>query len=183
MSLIIESGPVHGGTSSTTSPAPSSAGIFVEPRLVPAGRHLLALEGLGAGALGEILDEAAAFRERWRAEGKVPSGELRGVEVCNAFFEDSTRTRVSFEIAEQRVGATFTTFSVGGSSVSKGESLLDTVHTIAAMGVDLFVIRHPASGAAAYVARHLDVGVINGGDGTCSGHNISMASAGRTSSP
>jgi len=156
---------VHESAVRGVSPAPQGAGVFVEAPAVSAGRHLLGLEGLGAATLNEILDEADRFRERWRTEGKRPGGELAGIEVCNAFFEDSTRTRVSFEIAAQRLGATHTTFGVGGSSVSKGESLLDTIHTIAAMGVDLFVIRHSAPGAANYVARHLDVGVINGGDG------------------
>ncbi|MEO5618660.1 MAG: aspartate carbamoyltransferase catalytic subunit [Candidatus Eisenbacteria bacterium] len=156
---------VHEPVVRSTYPVPQAAGIFSEPAVASAERHLLALEGLGAATLNEILDEAARFRDRWRTEGKAPGIELRGFEVCNAFFEDSTRTRVSFEIAAQRLGATHTTFGVGGSSVSKGESLLDTIHTIAAMGVDLFVIRHPAPGSAAYVARHLGVGVINGGDG------------------
>ena len=156
---------VHEPVVRSVAPGPQASGVFAAPAVVPADRHLLALEGLGAVALNEILDEAASYRERWRTEGKAPGVELRGVEVCNAFFEDSTRTRVSFEIAAQRLGATHTTFGVGGSSVSKGETLLDTIHTIAAMGVDLFVIRHPAPGSAAYVARHLDVGVINGGDG------------------
>jgi aspartate carbamoyltransferase catalytic subunit len=146
-------------------PVPFGAGIFVAPPSIR-DRHLLGLEGASAATILEILDEADQFRARWRTEGKAPSTELRGVEVCNAFFEDSTRTRVSFEIAEQRLGATFTTFTASGSSVSKGETLLDTCHTIAAMGVDLFVIRHPSPGAAHFVAQHLDVGVINGGDGT-----------------
>jgi aspartate carbamoyltransferase catalytic subunit len=147
-------------------PASRDAGDFFSPRAAIRERHLLGLEGLGGEEILELLDAADAFRRRWQREGKTPTAELRGVEVCNAFFEDSTRTRVSFEIAEQRLGATFTTFTAGGSSVSKGETLLDTCHTIAAMGVDLIVIRHPSSGAASYVAQNLDVGVINGGDGT-----------------
>jgi len=147
-------------------PASPDAGLFVAPPATSPDRHLLGLEGLSAARLLELLDEADAYRVRWRTHGRAPSNELRGVEVCNAFFEDSTRTRASFELAEQRLGATHTTFSTGGSSVSKGESLLDTLQTLAAMGVDLIVIRHRSSGAAAYAARHLDVGVINGGDGT-----------------
>jgi aspartate carbamoyltransferase catalytic subunit len=142
------------------------AGIFFAPSTAIGGRHLIGLEGMGAAPILEILDDADRFRVRWRTEGRAPTRELRGVEVCNAFFEDSTRTRVSFELAEKRLGATLTTFSASGSSVSKGETLLDTCHTLAAMGVDLLVIRHRAAGAAAYVARQLDVGVINAGDGT-----------------
>ncbi len=147
-------------------PAPVGAGIFFAPSVAIRDRHLIGLEGMSAAAILEILDEADQFRARWRTEGKAPTHELSGVEVGNAFFEDSTRTRVSFELAEKRLGATLTTFTAGGSSLSKGETLLDTCHTLAAMGVDLLVIRHRAPGAAAYVARHLAVGVINAGDGT-----------------
>jgi aspartate carbamoyltransferase catalytic subunit len=147
-------------------PASFGAGVFFAPAPAIPNRHLLGLEGLSAASILEILDEADGFRARWRTEGKAPSTELRGVEVCNAFFEDSTRTRVSFELAEQRLGATFTTFSASGSSVSKGETLLDTCRNIAAMGVDLFVIRHSSAGAASYLAAQLDVGILNGGDGT-----------------
>jgi len=156
---------VHESAARGAFPVPQGAGFFVEPPTVPADRHLLGLEGMPAATMLEILDEAEAFRERWRLEGKAPGIELAGFEVCHAFFEDSTRTRVSFEIAAKRLGATSTTFGTGGSSVSKGETLLDTIHTIAAMGVDLFVIRHSAPGAARYVARQLDVAVVNGGDG------------------
>jgi aspartate carbamoyltransferase catalytic subunit len=146
-------------------PAPTGAGIFFAPAVAPAERHLLGLEGLTSAAIHEILDDADGWRQRWRLHGKAPVSDLAGFEICNAFFEDSTRTRVSFELAEQRLGATHTTFGVGGSSVSKGETLLDTLHTIAAMGVDLVVIRHSAAGAAATVARELDLAVINAGDG------------------
>ncbi len=155
----------HEPAAPTVPPPPQGTGVTSEPWTLPAERHLLGLEGLPAEALTSILDDAERLRERWRGEGKAPGTDLRGFEVCNAFFEDSTRTRVSFEIAEKRLGATPTTFGADGSSMSKGETLLDTVHTIAAMGVDLFVIRHPAPGAARFVARHLDVAVINGGDG------------------
>jgi len=148
-----------------TNPAPQATGIFFDPVSSKPDRSLLGLEGLAAAAIHEMLDDADAFRHRWRLHGKAPSAELQGFEICNAFFEDSTRTRVSFELAEQRLGATHTTFGVGGSSVSKGETLLDTIHTIAAMGVDLIVIRHAAAGAAATVARELDVAVVNAGDG------------------
>ena len=149
-----------------SNPAPPGTGIFFDPATSRSDPSLLGLEGLTASALHGILDDADAFRLRWRLHGKAPSTELAGFEICNAFFEDSTRTRVSFELAEQRLGATHTTFGVGGSSVSKGETLLDTIRTITAMGIDLVVIRHPAAGAAATVARELGVAVVNAGDGT-----------------
>jgi aspartate carbamoyltransferase catalytic subunit len=119
---------------------------------------------MSRGEVLEILDAAAAYRERIRAHA-LPTNELRGVTVCNAFFENSTRTRVSFEIAEQGLGAIHTSFQAGGSSVAKGETLLDTLRVIASMRVDLLVVRHASPGAAAYLARHLDAGVINAGDG------------------
>lgn len=160
-------------------PAPSGAGLFYRPAPDPGGpgapagadpvagisrRHLLGLEGMARADILEILDSAAAYREKSRAHA-LPTNELRGVTVCNAFFEDSTRTRVSFEIAEQAMGAFHTSFQAGGSSVSKGETLLDTLRVIASMRVDLLVVRHASPGAAAYLARHLDTGVINAGDG------------------
>ncbi|HEY6865763.1 MAG TPA: aspartate carbamoyltransferase catalytic subunit [Candidatus Eisenbacteria bacterium] len=163
-------------THTPARPADARAGIFYRPaegRKALAGapaahagaqRHLLGLEGMGQAEILEILDAAAAYREKLRAHA-LPTGELRGVTVCNAFFEDSTRTRVSFEIAEQAMGAFHTSFNVGGSSVSKGETLLDTLRVVASMRVDLLVVRHASSGAAAYLARHLDAGVINAGDG------------------
>jgi aspartate carbamoyltransferase catalytic subunit len=85
--------------------------------------------------------------------------------VCLAFFEDSTRTRTSFELAARRVGASVVSLFPQGSSMSKGETLLDTLQTVVAMQVDLVVVRHRSSGAAAYLARHLDAGVLNAGDG------------------
>jgi aspartate carbamoyltransferase catalytic subunit len=126
--------------------------------------HLLGLEGMERATLEEILDEADRFRARWGVD-KRPGTELRGVEVCNGFFEDSTRTRVSFEIAERRLGATRLAFGVSGSSLSKGETFLDTLRTLESMGVDILVIRHRSAGAAAYVARQVSVSVINAGDG------------------
>ncbi len=142
------------------SPAPLGAGLFSGPP----PRHLLGLEGLARASLIELLDSAARYRERLRSRRWV-SDELRGLTVCNAFFEDSTRTRVSFELAEQRLGAMHTTFTTAGSSVSKGETLLDTLRVLAAMRVDLVVLRHRSPGASSFLARHLDVGVINAGDG------------------
>jgi aspartate carbamoyltransferase catalytic subunit len=149
------------------------AGLFFHPASPQAGRppsaqgnrHLLGLEGMGRGALLEILDAAECFRTRWVSD-KRPGTELRGVEVCNAFFEDSTRTRVSFEIAERRLGATRFTFGVTGSAISKGETLLDTLRTLESMGVDIFVMRHQPPGSAAFAARQLTTAaVISAGDG------------------
>src|SRR5207244_4494900 len=93
------------------------------------------------------------------------SDALRGTAVCLAFFEDSTRTRVSFELAAHRLGAMPVTLLPHGSSMSKGETLLDTLQTVVSMRVDLVVVRHGSAGAAAYLARHLDAGVIKAGDG------------------
>ena len=98
-----------------------------------------------------------------RPNPKVPA--LRGKTVCNLFFEDSTRTRLSFETAAKRLSADVMTFSVGTSSVNKGESLRDTIETVAAMGVDAFVIRHKSSGVPWQVARWTTASIINAGDG------------------
>ncbi len=138
----------------------------VSPRPASAGRrHLLGLEGVPREQLLDWLARAAAWRERWRA-GRAPSSELAGVEVVHAFFEDSTRTRTSFELAERRLGMTTVSFAVAGSSLSKGESLLDTLATLTAMGIDALVIRHREEGAAALAACELPVAVVNAGDGS-----------------
>ena len=143
------------------APAPPGAGAFSRPR---DARHLLGLEGVPADALLALLESAARYREKLRTP-RWTSDELRGIAICNAFFEDSTRTRVSFELAEQRLGAMHTTFSASGSSLSKGESMLDTLRVLTAMHVDLVVVRHRSAGSAAFLARHLDAGIINAGDG------------------
>ena len=160
-------------TTALHAPSPSSTGIFFDPAhersataatsLTPR-RHLLGLEGLPAEHLLELLESARGWRRRWSL-GRVPGDTLAGVEVCNAFFEDSTRTRLSFELAERRLGATPLSFGIAGSSCSKGESLRDTLHTIAAMGIDVLVMRHSAAGAALSASRELDVSVVNAGDG------------------
>ena len=144
-------------------PASLGAGIFV-PSSTAASPHLLGLEGMAADELVDILDEAERHRAL-RAAG-VSSDELSGATVLNAFFEDSTRTRVSFELAARRLGGFPVTIGESGSSVSKGESLLDTVRTIVAMGVEIVVVRHRAPGTAAYLARDVDAGIVNAGDGT-----------------
>ncbi len=127
-------------------------------------KHLLGLEELSREEILHILDTARTFREVLeRPIKKVPS--LRGVTVCNAFFEPSTRTRLSFELAAKRLSADTLAFSSSGSSVSKGETLLDTVRNIEAMKVDVVVLRHSSSGAAHFLARRIDAHVINAGDG------------------
>jgi aspartate carbamoyltransferase catalytic subunit len=127
-------------------------------------RHLLDMQTLDAEAITTVLDTADAFSDlAARPIKKVPT--LRGRTVCNLFFEDSTRTRVSFEIAAKRLSADVLNFSAKGSSVSKGESLKDTALTLQAMGVDAIVIRHHASGAARQLTRWVDAKVLNAGDG------------------
>jgi aspartate carbamoyltransferase catalytic subunit len=135
-----------------------------DPPLTDDPRHLLGLEGVSREGILELLDAAEAVRDRLQAGG-APFDDLRGITVLLAFFEDSTRTRVSFELAARHLGATVATLTSAGSSVSKGESLFDTVQNIAAMGVDLVVVRHSASGAPHFLARHLGVGIVNAGDG------------------
>jgi aspartate carbamoyltransferase catalytic subunit len=127
-------------------------------------KHLLTLEELSADEIRFVLDTADTFKEvSTRSVKKVPA--LRGRVVVNAFFEDSTRTRMSFELAAQRLGADVITFTEKGSSVSKGESLVDTARTIEAMGVDVMVVRHQAAGSAQVLARTLGCSVVNAGDG------------------
>ncbi|MBK7926634.1 MAG: aspartate carbamoyltransferase catalytic subunit [Bryobacterales bacterium] len=133
-----------------------------------------ALDGLRAGLLGiedlsrteieAILRRAKEFQQQ-QAPGKK-SDALRGHMVVLLFFESSTRTRTSFEIAAKRLGADSVSISVAASSVSKGESLVDTLNTLAAMRPDAIVMRHAASGAPHFLARHLPIPIINAGDGT-----------------
>ncbi|MGH9128690.1 MAG: aspartate carbamoyltransferase catalytic subunit [Acidimicrobiales bacterium] len=128
-------------------------------------RHLLSVADLGRDGIEEILDLADSFVEvSARSIPKVPA--LRGRTVVSVFFEDSTRTRLSFETAARRLSADTMTFSVSGSSLSKGESLRDTVETIDAMGVDAMVVRHCAAGVPLQCTRWTSASVINAGDGT-----------------
>jgi aspartate carbamoyltransferase catalytic subunit len=128
-------------------------------------RHLLSMNDLDKQGILTILDTAESMHEVQRREvKKLPT--LRGRTVVNMFFEDSTRTRSSFELAGKWLSADVINISGKGSSTSKGESLRDTVRTVAAMGVDGFVIRHSASGAAQQVSEWVDAVVINAGDGT-----------------
>jgi aspartate carbamoyltransferase catalytic subunit len=128
-------------------------------------RDLLALEPLTADELTFLLDQTQPFQEIQRHPLKKLA-TLRGKTVALAFFESSTRTRISFGTAASRLGADTMNLQAEASSLKKGESLLDTVHTLDAMKPDCLVMRHAASGAADFVARHLDIPVINAGDGT-----------------
>jgi aspartate carbamoyltransferase catalytic subunit len=127
--------------------------------------HLLGIDDLDRAGIEELLDQSEPFLEvLGRDIPKVPA--LRGKTVVSLFYEDSTRTRLSFETAAKRLSADTMTFTPGASSVKKGESLLDTVKTIEAMGVDAMVVRHGAAGAPHRIAGWLDgVAVVNGGDG------------------
>jgi aspartate carbamoyltransferase catalytic subunit len=127
-------------------------------------KHLLGLEDLRHEELIEILDSARGFRTVLdRPIKRVPA--LQGVTACNAFYEPSTRTRLSFELAEKRLSADSINFATAGSSVTKGETLIDTVHNIEAMRVDIVVMRHGSSGAPDFLSRNVDAHVINAGDG------------------
>lgn len=127
-------------------------------------RHLLTTADLDPGSIASLLDVADHMAEICaRPVPKVPA--LRGRTVASLFFEDSTRTRLSFETAARRLSADTMTFSASTSSVKKGESLRDTVETLSAMGVDAFVVRHRASGVPAMVTRWTDATVVNAGDG------------------
>ncbi len=128
-------------------------------------RDLLALEPLSADELTFLLDQSKPFQEIQKHSLKKLA-TLRGKTVALAFFESSTRTRISFGTAASRLGADTMNLQAEASSLKKGESLLDTVHALNAMKPDCLVMRHAASGAADFVARHLDTPVINAGDGT-----------------
>jgi aspartate carbamoyltransferase catalytic subunit len=127
-------------------------------------RHLLAIEGLHPPQIGALLDLADSYVLLTRS-GKTQRDLLRGRTVINLFFEDSTRTRTSFELAGKRLGADVINMSVSNSSVNKGETLLDTAATLNAMHCDLLVVRHDQSGAPSLLAQKVDASVINAGDG------------------
>ncbi len=127
-------------------------------------KHLLGLEDLSVDEIKFVLDNADSFKEvSRRSVKKVPA--LRGRVVVNLFFEDSTRTRTSFSLAASRLSADVIDFSVKTSSVSKGETLIDTARNIEAMGVDIIVLRHHAAGAAYMLSQHVKCSVVNAGDG------------------
>ena len=138
------------------------------PQFNPQGalQHLLTIEGLGAAMLRRILDTAESFvGVSEREVKKVPL--LRGKAIFNLFFEPSTRTRTTFEIAAKRLSADVFNLNISASSQSKGETVLDTVDNLAAMQADMFIVRHAESGAAHFIARHVapHIHVINAGDG------------------
>ena len=127
--------------------------------------HLIGIKYLTEADIRLIFATADEFKEVInRPIKKVPS--LRDTTVANLFFENSTRTRISFELAEKRLSADTLNFSASSSSVKKGETLLDTVNNILSMKVDMVVMRHPAPGAPQFLARHIDAHIINAGDGT-----------------
>jgi aspartate carbamoyltransferase catalytic subunit len=126
---------------------------------------LLGIEGLERAEIESVLDRARFFQPAPRETFKRFE-TLRGRSVVNLFFEASTRTRVSFEIAARRLGAEATSIQAQGSSVSKGESLVDTLNTLVAMRPDAIIMRHAASGAPHFLARHLQTPIVNAGDGT-----------------
>jgi aspartate carbamoyltransferase catalytic subunit len=126
--------------------------------------HLLGIKDLQASDIRLILDTAQQFKDvLQRPVKKVPS--LRDVTIVNLFFENSTRTRISFELAEKRLGADVLNFTTSSSSVTKGETMLDTVNNILSMKVDMVVIRHSATGAPHFLAKHIPAAIVNAGDG------------------
>lgn len=127
--------------------------------------HILGIKYLTQADVELILETAKEFKDVLnRPIKKVPS--LRDITIANLFFENSTRTRISFELAEKRLSADVVNFSASSSSVKKGETLLDTVNNILSMKVDMVVMRHPAPGAPQFLARHIPANIINAGDGT-----------------
>ena len=128
-------------------------------------QHLLGIEGLESYEIEDLLERADAYAEHGRHTGKKLD-LLRGLTQINLFFENSTRTRTSFELAGKRLGADVVNMSVGSSSIKKGETLIDTAMTLNAMHPDVLVVRHHDSGAVALLARHVRGSVINAGDGS-----------------
>jgi len=127
-------------------------------------KHLLGIKNLQTEDIQLILSTATQFKEvLQRPVKKVPT--LRDVTIVNLFYENSTRTRISFELAEKRLSADVVNFTVSNSSAAKGETLLDTVNNILSMKVDMVVMRHSASGAPHYLSKHIDAPIINAGDG------------------
>ena len=127
--------------------------------------HLLGIKGLTASQINTIFDTADNFLNLLQAPVKKTPA-LRDITIANLFFENSTRTRVSFELAEKRLGADIINFSSSSSSVKKGETLIDTVNNILSMKVDMIVMRHPAPGACMFLAKNVKSQIINAGDGT-----------------
>lgn len=127
--------------------------------------HLLGIKGLSQSHIQTIFETADNFKSLLNSPVKKTPA-LRDITIANLFFENSTRTRVSFELAEKRLGADIVNFSSSSSSVKKGETLIDTVNNILSMKVDMVVMRHPAPGACMFLAKHVDAQIVNAGDGT-----------------
>ena len=136
-----------------------------DPLLRFGQRHLLGIEGLAPWEIRDLLDRADGYVELNR-QGDKKVALLRGRTLINLFFESSTRTRTSFELAGKRLGADVVNMSVSTSAIKKGETLIDTAVTLNAMHPDVLVVRHPDSGAVALLARHVNCAVINAGDGS-----------------
>ena len=148
----------------TAAPAEAAVSPARKPATALSQRHLLGIQGLSREEITLFLDTARAFAEvSQRPIKKVPT--LRGKTIVNFFMEPSTRTRCSFEIAEKRLSADTLTFSPSRSSVTKGETLLDTARNLEAMAPDMIVIRHRSSGAPHFLARHCRPNIVNAGDG------------------
>ena len=158
--VSIEPAIPEAATRAATPPAEAAT----PPATVWTRKDLLDTDVLSNGEIELVMETADAMTEvRERPVGRVAT--LRGTTVVTLFYENSTRTRASFEIAAKALGADVINLSAAASSVGKGESLIDTVRTIEAVGADILVMRHPSAGAAALAARHTDASVINGGDG------------------
>jgi aspartate carbamoyltransferase catalytic subunit len=147
-------------TSPISSPQPADSTVLGFPH-----RHLLGIEGLSAGEIGFLLDLSEGYAALNRSESKK-TALMRGLTVINLFFETSTRTRTSFELAGKRLGADVINMSVSWSSIKKGETLIDTAMTLNAMHPDVLVVRHPDSGAVKLLSEKVNCAVINAGDGS-----------------
>ena len=151
-------------TAAGNNPAGESSNGASEEMLVAPRQHLLDLDDLSVGEINDLLDSAEGMLEiTGRDIRKTPA--LRGKTIITLFFENSTRTRVSFEQAGKILGADVINVTASASSVSKGESLLNTVKTLQAMKIDALVVRHPHSGAPYFISNHTDASVVNVGDG------------------
>ncbi len=149
----------------TAAPSDRPSGTSDEVEPVWTRKHLLGLEDLTAGEITAILDQAAVFK-RDSLSGDTKLDLLAGTVVANLFFEPSTRTRTSFALAAKRLSADTIDFSASSSSLSKGETFIDTALNIRAMGASLVVVRHKTPGAPHLLSRHVDAGILNAGDGT-----------------
>ena len=125
-------------------------------------KHLLGIEGMSVMTMHQLLDRASYFADHMTQDVEQT---LKGSTIVNLFFENSTRTRVSFEVAAKKLGASVLNISVAGSSVKKGETLIDTATTLNAMHPDILVVRHHAAGTPYLLSQHVDAAIINAGDG------------------